>query len=82
MTRQKHALNAREAQEFKELCALRDIDPDDVQYFWWRAALARGLDPGSIISDAPSFTGLPTGHGRHWCWPAPLACKQRPEEVA
>ena len=78
MTRRKHVLSAEEQREFAALRA----DPADAWHFWWRAALARGLDPGSLVTAAPDFTGLPAGHGRHWCWPSPLQCKQRPEEVA
>ena len=82
MTRRKHVLSAEEQREFAALRAQHDPDPADVWHFWWRAALARGLDPGSLVTAAPDFTGLPVGHGQHWCWPSPLACRQRPEEVA
>ncbi len=44
--------------------------------FWREVAEKRGLDSGSIISDGKMFTGLPSGHGKHWCFPIPLKCKR------
>jgi hypothetical protein len=43
--------------------------------FWQRVADARGLDYHTIIGteNAPySFTAMPVGHGKHWCFPEPL----------
>jgi len=51
--------------------------------FWATVAAARGLDYRSIIGnplDRESFTALPLGHGKHWCWPASLRCHKPPPE--
>lgn len=41
--------------------------------FWKSVAERRGLDPKTIITYEPgTFTALPLGHGKHWCWPSPL----------
>lgn len=45
--------------------------------FWARVAKVRNLDPKSVISDGYTFTALPVGHGRPWCFPIPLACKKK-----
>ena len=49
--------------------------------FWRRVALARGLDPTSIISDAPRFSGLPLAHNKNWCYPSPLKCAKAPPAI-
>jgi hypothetical protein len=49
--------------------------------FWREVALARGLDYRTIIgnpSDLDSFTAMPDGHGRDWCWPDTLKCTRSP----
>ena len=46
--------------------------------FWRRIAAARGLDPKTIMSTAPKFSGLPLGHNLPWCHPIPIKCNKRP----
>lgn len=47
--------------------------------FWRQVAKRLGIDVGTILA-VPSgdrtimFSALPTGHGKHWCWPSPLIC--------
>ena len=54
--------------------------------FWEEVARARNLDYRTIMTDMESmgyvrFTGLPLGHGMHWCWPRPLKCRTDPSTV-
>ena len=49
--------------------------------FWKRVADARGLDYKTIISNGQSFTALPVGHAKPWCWPIALKCKKKPAYV-
>jgi hypothetical protein len=63
-----------------ELSQFRRLKPDQgvALAFWARVALSRDLDPESVISNGMTFTALPQGHGKHWCWPLPLKCKKQP----
>lgn len=84
--RQSFTLTEAEQMAFARLCARsRFHDAADVWRFWRSVAQARGLDPASIIGNSVdpdgSFTALPLGHGKHWCWPAPLHVKKPPELV-
>ena len=76
MKRQTHSLSDQEFQQFKRL----RFDPfqNAALAFWGRVATSRGLDPDTIISEVPLFSGLPRGHGKHWCYPLTLKCKGRP----
>lgn len=43
---------------------------------WHQIAEERGLDVHSLLSTGPlTFTGLPLGHGKHWCFPSSLKCR-------
>ena len=82
MKREKHRLDAFEAERFDNLPPI----PERIRDFWRDAALTRGLDPKSVLAadiwrGRYSFTALPLGHGRHWCWPMALECGPRPQEV-
>lgn len=73
--RQRFELTHEEMLSFQRLRPLAGV----AKAFWRRIAAARDLDPGSILSTAPKFSGLPLGHNLHWCWPIPLKCEKRPE---
>ncbi len=73
--RQSHTLDSRELFEFQTLIP----EQGKALSFWARVAYKRGLDPATIISDAPAFTGLPRGHTKHWCWPLKLVNSQPPK---
>ncbi len=52
--------------------------------FWTVVALVRGLDYKSIIGnvvDHRSFTALPLGHDKHWCYPYPKKVKPISNEL-
>lgn len=74
MTRQSHQLSDLESKQFYNLRPF----PGDAWSFWRRAASVRGLDPETLITKGEVFSGLPVGHGKHWCFPIPLECKGRP----
>lgn len=67
-------LNDGQLAQFKRLRPLQN----EAHSFWKGIAKLEGLDPASIISNAPSFSGLPLGHGKPWCFPIPLKCVKRP----
>lgn len=79
LKRQYFALNS------DEIVALRAIQATSplsgkLARDWWRAkAQAAGMDPGSVIAGQWKWSGLPVGHGKHWCYPVSLACATRPE---
>lgn len=75
--RQKHELSHEEFTDFNKLYPA----PGAALAFWRRVAKARGLDPKSIMSNGLSFTGLPEGHGQHWCFPSPLNCAKPPPRI-
>ena len=53
--------------------------------FWRWVAAARGLDYTTIIGKPfvrDTFTALPLGHGKHWCWPSPLNLQKPPPEFS
>ena len=82
MKREKHHLAAEEIDAFERLPPV----PERVRDFWRDAAMTRGLDPKSVLAadiwhDRYSFTALPLGHGKHWCWPMALGCGPRPQEM-
>ena len=72
--RQKFELTHQELLDFQRLRPILGA----AAAFWGKVAASRGLDPKSIISDAPKYTGLPKGHGKQWCFPAPLKCPKPP----
>ena len=52
--------------------------PEEGFDFWRDVARARNLDYKTIIGNVTnqrSFTALPVGHGKHWCFPLPLKVK-------
>jgi hypothetical protein len=53
--------------------------PGEAIAFWRGVAERRKLDPKSLLSLNEKFTGLPLGHGHHWCYPLSLQCKRRPQ---
>jgi|SRR5882672_3563202 len=72
--RQTYTLSPEEREEFAALW------PQDTKAFkfWRTVAVKRGLDYTTIIGSEHSmysFTAMPTGHGKHWCWPEPLEVK-------
>ena len=74
--RQYHKLTPQELSRFNNLRPVQN----EALMFWATVAKARGLDPASLIGDenGRSFSGLPLGHGLHWCAPYPLTCKHKP----
>lgn len=68
------ALTTTERSEFYRLRAL----PGEAVEFWQKVAVARGLDPYSVISNGNTFTALSKGHGKQWCYPLPLKNKRNP----
>ena len=63
--------------EWDKFTRLRPIDGEAIR-FWAQAAKTRNLDPKSVISAGRTFTALPEGHGKHWCFPVSLKCKKTP----
>lgn len=49
--------------------------------FWKEVALARGLDPDTVLGYGSKATALPLGHGKHWCYPALLKCRNTAQEI-
>ena len=72
--REKHQLNPIELRKFQRLAPFQG----EAVAFWSWVARSRNLDPKSIISNGQNFTALPIGHGKHWCFPTPLKCKNKP----
>lgn len=74
MKRQRYTLTDEEREAFAALSRRRiHADAAPVWRFWQAVAAARGLDHKTIINKPDgSFTALPLGHGKHWCWPSPL----------
>ena len=71
-------LTAEERERFRIVCHARWPQEGYASRFWKSVAEARGLDPATVIGstvDPCSFTGLPEGHGKHWCWPSALNLK-------
>jgi hypothetical protein len=75
--RQKYELTGQEQKRFRRL---KPIEGEAIK-FWQMAAYTRGLDYQTIISTGRTFTALPIGHGKHWCYPMTLKCKRRPVYV-
>ena len=70
-------LTKAERQELRRL----PKEPEVAFNFWRRIAAEQGLDPATILLEQDyTTTGLPLGHGKHWCWPYPLVCKDSPEK--
>jgi hypothetical protein len=63
-------------QELSDFRKLRPVEGEAID-FWGKVAISRGLDPKTIISDRKGFSGLPEGHGKHWCFPSKLRCSRR-----
>ena len=80
MKRESFTLTPEEVFEFRRLRPL----PDEAFEFWRLVAHKRGLDYKTIIGTDTDFTGHVTftamslGHGKQWCWPAPLKCMSPP----
>ena len=66
--------------EWKAFRSLRPVEGAAFA-FWDRVARARDIDCRTIIYDGYKYTGLPNGHKKYWCWPIPLTCKIKPEDV-
>lgn len=77
--RRTYSLTPEECDAFRAL-PINGISGNRAFAFWSTAARARGLDPATVIATPDSFTALPVGHGKHWCWPTPLKCKKAPPE--
>jgi hypothetical protein len=54
----------------------------DAWVFWNKVCRGRGLDSASLLAAhvPDTFTALPIGHGKPWCWPQALRCRRLPEE--
>jgi hypothetical protein len=66
-----------ECEAFRRLIQTRE----SAWKFWEQVAARRGFDPATILAvdgQPHAFSGLPNGHGKHWCWPAPLHCIKPP----
>ena len=57
-------------------------EPDQALLFWETVCGERELDFRTVLPDPESgrMTALPLNHGKHWCWPYPLICKDSPEK--
>lgn len=78
--RNSYSLTLSERDRFNALRA----DQGEAYKFWKAVASARNLDYKSILCDERggfTFTALPTGHDKHWCWPVELKCKRPPVSV-
>jgi hypothetical protein len=64
------ALDPDERAEFR---TLREW-PGVAWSFWRRVCERRGLDYRTLVA----FTALPSGHGKHWCWPSLLELPSAP----
>ena len=70
-----HTLTPQEADELRLIPPF----PEFAWTFWRKVSAARGLDARSAIGgDRGTFSALPAGHGRHWCWPVQLTCSAPP----
>jgi hypothetical protein len=53
--------------------------------FWKKMGDQLGFDYKSVLPHPDKsnwfFTALPLDHGKHWCYPVSLKCKQNPNEV-
>ena len=78
MKRQEISLTKAERQTFQDLRP----EPDQAFLFWERVCKERDLDWRSVMPDPETnkMTALPLNHGKHWCWPWPLKCKDPPEK--
>ena len=81
--RQKHTLTDAEQKEFWQLNQKSQTNravAGEAWTFWRKVAAARNLDPTTLIGKdwAAELSGLPIGHGKHWCYPSPLQCQHRP----
>jgi hypothetical protein len=64
----------------KEKDRFNAIRPDlgAAMAFWREVAESRGLDPASLFTTNNVVSGLPVGHGKHWCWPHEFYLKHKP----
>ncbi len=69
-------------EELSDLDRLRRDIPGVAFSFWRKVAARRDLDPKTILGGGirSKFTALPFDHGKHWCWPIPLACSHKPKD--
>lgn len=77
-------LDNKQIDEFKSLFEKKNQEPDMALDFWKRVARSLNLDYRTIIYDvenAYSFSALPRGHNKHWCYPYPLKCSVDPATV-
>ena len=72
--RTKHQLTDVELSKFRRLPPYQN----EALSFWRWIAKSRNLDPKTLITNGRDFTGLPVGHGKHWCFPIPLKCRKKP----
>jgi hypothetical protein len=75
--RQQHQLTPHEQRKFARLRPFQG----EALAFWSYVARVRGLDPTTVISNGLNFTALPSGHGKHWCYPTKLKCSKKPVYV-
>ena len=66
--------------EWRQVRALPPVQGIALQW-WHNKAISLGLDPKTLLmcDDGWRFTGLPLGHGKHWCWPIDLKCRFIPK---
>jgi hypothetical protein len=83
--RNTYHLTPEESASFAKLCArTRWHNAEDIWRFWGGVAVARGLDPKSVMckgTDRESFTALPLGYGKDWCFPSSLKVAAPPAFV-
>jgi hypothetical protein len=75
--RKTYNLTAIELKQFQGLRRIWPPSPGPAMEFWAKVAVARNLDPKSVISEGATFTALPEGHGMPWCYPMPLKCSKK-----
>ena len=82
--RQKHQLTDTELVEWRALPQDNGEEDraKDAWVFWNRVALSRNLDSGTLLAGPTpdKFSGLPSTHDLHWCYPMALKCKRPPPE--
>ena len=66
-------------QERQDLRRLQQ-EPDVAWSFWQTVCDDRDLDYKTVLLEDLRPSALPKGHGKYWCWPVALQCKDDPKE--
>lgn len=80
MKRKSYYLDGHEIDKFNRLFCHQPKD-GEAYAFWRGVAYDRGLDYQTILGiegRQHEFTALPLGHGKHWCYPLSLKCRNAP----